>query len=92
LAAIKASGNNDIKRRQLLKDSFTTQYDSTISFRKSIDKKKLSVEYNRVRVESLQAHIKEFTKYEYIFFWAGITFAIAGIWGWFGLMRKAPKP
>lgn len=91
LSSNHSPSNANNRERQILKDSFNKQYDSVISFRKQIGRKQLDIEYNQVRVETLQNHIKDFTKYETIFFWAGIIASIIGIFGWYGLMKKAPS-
>jgi len=84
---LKKTGENP-KRVALLKDSFEKQYALIKSYRDTIDRKKLAIEYSKVKIDTLNEHIRDFTKYEYIFFYAGIVSAIVGIIGWYFRMRS----
>jgi hypothetical protein len=91
LEHMKKTGSNASKRKSALKDSFNKQYTTIKAYRDTIEEKKLAIEYNKVRVDTLNRHIGEFTKYEKIFFWVGILSAIAGIIGWFIRMQEESK-
>jgi|GEM_PF-2957940 len=86
-----ANIKKDLKAKNLLKASFFKQFDSITSFRTTIEKKKLAIEFNKARVDTLNNHIKDFTKYETIFFYAGILASLVGIIGWYFIMKKTYK-
>jgi hypothetical protein len=92
LDSINNNDKGDLKVRKNLKESFNSQLDSLQKSRVEISVKEIEVNYNKQQILTLESNIQDFVKYENIFFWAGIIFAIAGIVGWFILMKKAKSP
>lgn len=79
------------KDKKALKDSFFRQLDAIKSSRKSIDKKNLDIEFHEVKINTLQSHINDFTKYQTAFLVFGVIATLGGAIGWFIIMKHYGK-
>ena len=87
--SIKTNKVKDSKIKERLKNASLIEIDSVFKKREEVTVKQITVDYNKARILTLQKHIQDFVKYESLFFWSGIICALAGIIGWFLLMRKS---
>lgn len=89
LTLYKSKGEGSAPEALILRDSAIRGIAAALMSRDEIEKKKLQKEYSFSKIQSLQAHLENYKRYELVFFWGGLLSFVIGIWQWYRIMPRS---